>query len=124
MALDNFDILEFIFFGRYFVLLLSHMRHLEQSKSSSFISLNYVPSKHFIRKQKEGLTSHPTHHQNVSVMANSIKTGIEGFGKKGQGLTIVLSILCIRCGRGIVYPGRTATVQNLIELGIRRVCYP
>lgn len=52
MTLDNFDVLKFILFGRYFVLLLSHMRHLD----NHVISYTYVSWEAVIQQQqKKGL---------------------------------------------------------------------
>lgn len=51
MTLDNFDVLKFILFGRYFVLLLSRMRHLD----NQVISYTYVSWEAVIQQQKKGL---------------------------------------------------------------------
>lgn len=51
MTLDNFDVLKFILFGRYFVLLLSHMRHLD----NQVISYTYVSWEAVIQQQEKGL---------------------------------------------------------------------
>lgn len=55
MTLDNFDVLKFILFGRYFVLLLSHMRHLD----NQVISYTYVSWEAVIQQQKKRPTAHP-----------------------------------------------------------------
>lgn len=81
-----------------------------------------LPTFHGSIQFNKRLTAHPAH-QRVSAMENNMKKDKWGFGKRAR-LTIVLSILWIRRGRGIIYSRRTATVQNLIEPSIRRICYP
>lgn len=58
MTLDNFDVLKFILFERYFVLLLSHMRHLDnQVISYTYVSWEAVIQQSFSSKKR--LTAQP-----------------------------------------------------------------